>query len=233
MPNDGTIRAAALDGKLEAKLLQGASMRLSNSSRVGLVVLMTNMMLGCDKLGMGNEAPIADGAPAEQQLQKISYMSASDSGSKGRKVYNHLEEAMTCSDFELAMRWNRPPNVEGGPFHKKLVYLTTQLPEDLPKETEVFITARIERGQSLPSGGAGWLLRMQDGSAVQAVESADFWEKQEQDSQQGKVVALDRPTKPGRALCGQGVYQGLVGKNPKQNANTPLIAMLFSMDREK
>src|ERR1700737_237829 len=139
------IRAAAIDGKLEAKLSQGASMRLSNSSRVGLVILMTSMMPGCDKLGMGNEAPVDDGAPAEQQLQQISYMSASDSGSKGRKVYDHLGEAGTCSDFELAMRWNRPPNVEGGAFHKKLVYLDTQFPEDLPKETEVLITARIER----------------------------------------------------------------------------------------
>jgi hypothetical protein len=76
-------------------------------------------------------------------------------------------------------------------------------------------------------------LRMKDGSVVQAAESADFWEKQELDSQQGKVVALDRPTKPGRAFCGQGVYQGLVGKDPKQNTNTPLVSMLFSMDREK
>jgi hypothetical protein len=227
------IRAAAIDGKLEAKRSQGASMRLSNSSRVGLVILMTNVMPGCDKLGMGNETPVADGAPAEQQLQQISYMSASDSGSKGRKVYDHLGEARTCSDFELAMRWNRPPNVEGGAFHKKLVYLNTQFPEDLPKETEVLITARIERAAALPSGGAVWLLRMKDGSVVQAAESADFWEKQELDSQQGKVVALDRPTKPGRAFCGQGVYQGLVGKDPKQNANTPLVSMLFSMDREK
>jgi hypothetical protein len=227
------IRAAAIDGKLEAKLSQGASMRLSNCSRAALVVLMTNMMLGCDKLGMGNEAPVADGAPAEEQLQEIGYMSASASGSKGRKVYDHLEEARTCSDFELAMRWNRPPNVEGGPFHKKLVYLTTQFPENLPNETEVFITARIERGEALPSGGAVWLLDMKDGTVVQAVESANFWEKQEVDSQQGKIVALDRPTKPGRTFCGRGVYQGLVGKNPKQNANAPLISMLFSMDREK
>ena len=195
--------------------------------------VMTSMMPGCDKLGMGNEAPVDDGAPAEQQLQQISYMSASDSGSKGRKVYDHLGEARTCSDFELAMRWNRPPNVEGGAFHKKLVYLDTQFPEDLPKETEVLITARIERGAALPSGGAVWLLRMKDGSVAQAAESADFWEKQELDSQQGKVVALDRPTKPGRAFCGQGVYQGRVGKDPKQNANIPVVSMLFSMDREK
>src|SRR5882757_2541954 len=134
------IRAAQVDGKIAAKQLQGAWMRLNyNVLRVGLVVCVTNLMLGCEKLGMGNEASIADGAPPEQQLQQISYMSAADSGPKGRKVYDRLEEARTCADFELAMRWNRPPNVEGGPFHKKLVYLTTQLPQDLPKETEVFI----------------------------------------------------------------------------------------------
>jgi hypothetical protein len=208
-------------------------MTLSSSSRVGLCFLMTNLMLGCGKLGTGSEAAVADGAPAEEQLQKINYMSSSDSGLKGRKVYDHLQEARTCSDFELAMRWNRPPNVEGGPFHEKLVYLTTQFPKELPKDTEVFITAQIERGQALPSGGAGWLLRMKDGSTLQAVESPDFWEKQEQDSQQGKVVALDRPTKPGRAFCGHGVYQGPVGKNREQNGGTPLISMLFSMDRDK
>jgi hypothetical protein len=208
-------------------------MTLSSSWKVGLVILMTNLMFGCGKPGTGTEAAIADGAPAEEQLQKINYMSSSDSGLKGRKVYDHLQEARTCSDFELAMRWNRPPNVEGGPFHEKLVYVTTQFPKELAKNTEVFITAQIERGEALPSGGAGWLLRMKDGSRLQAVESADFWEKQEQDSQQGKVVALDRPTKPGRAFCGHGVYQGWVGKNREQNDGTPLISMLFMMDREK
>ena len=207
-------------------------MRLRNSSRVGLLLLMINTMLGCGKLGMGTEAPVAD-APSDQQLQKISYMSAADSGPKGRKVYGNLEEARTCADLELAMRWNRPPNIEGGPFRKKLVHVTTQLPHDLPKQTEVFIAARIERGETLPSGETGWLLRMRDGSVVEAVESADIWEKQEQESQQGKVVALVNPTKPGRAFCGHGVYQGLVGRTPKQNANFPLVAMLFSMDREE
>src|SRR5579862_2614347 len=89
------------------KLSHGASMTLSSSSRVGLCFLMTSLMLGCGKFGTGSEAAIADGAPDEEQLQKINYMSSSDSGVKGRKVYDHLQEARTCSDFELAMRWNR------------------------------------------------------------------------------------------------------------------------------
>src|SRR6266581_4308862 len=127
------------------------SVRLTNGpSKVSLILLMTHLMAGCDKLGIGDRAPADDGAPDEQQLQKISYMASADSGPNGRKVYSRLEEAKTCEDLELAMRWNRPPNVEGGPFHKKLLYVTQQLPPDLPKNTEVFIAGRIERGAMLP-----------------------------------------------------------------------------------
>jgi hypothetical protein len=208
-------------------------MRLADSWRVALVFLLANIAGGCDKLGIGHQEPVASGEPTEQQLRKIGYMSSTDSGPKGRKLYSRLEEAKTCADLELAMRWNRPPNVEGGPFHRKLVYLTESIPPDLPKQTEVFIRARIDRGATLPSGSAGWLLRMRDGATVQAVESADFWEKQEQESQQGKVVALVRPNKPGRALCGHGVYQGLAARDPAADRNIPLVAMIFSMDRDK
>jgi hypothetical protein len=209
-----------------------SSASIGSSSRIALLTLLANMA-GCDQLGLGTQAPVDDGAPSEQELGKISYMSTADSGAKGRKVYNHLEEAKTCHDFELAMRWNRPPNVEGGPFHRKMMYLSTSIPPDLPKQSEVFITARIDRGAMQPSGSAAWLLRMRDGSLVQAVEAANFWEKQQQDSQQGKIVALVNPTKPGRAFCGQGVYQGLLGKDSGQNANIPLFAMIFIMDRAK
>jgi hypothetical protein len=200
-----------------------------------LVVLGACLVAGCDKigeqLGMGQQGPVDTGAPDEQQLQKIAYMSADNSGVKGRKLYNHLEEAKTCADLELAMRWNRPPNVAGGPFHKKMAYLTEGFPADLAKETEVFISGKIERGETLTGGGAAWLLKMRDGNRAQAVEGANFWEKQEQDSQTGKHVALVKPTKPGRSFCGQGVYQGAVVKDPDQGSNIPLVSMLYSVDR--
>jgi len=215
-------------------------MRCTLSSGAALLLLLAvTCISGCDKLdklgaklGWGDQAPVGDdGAPDEKQLRKISYMSAEPTGPKGRKLYSHPEQAKTCGDFELAMRWNRPPNVESGPFHQKLVYVDTQLPPDLPKKTEVFIRAKIERGQMLPSGGAVWLLRMKDGPTVQAVESTNFWEQQQQE--EGKTVAIVKPTKPGRAFCGHGVYQGAIGKDADGNANLPVVSMLYSMDRDK
>jgi hypothetical protein len=211
-------------------------MRRNLTFRVGTVILLANLAGGCDKLGIGNEAPVADGAPAEQDLQKISYMSAADAGPKGRKLYSRFEEAKTCGDFELAMRWNRPPNIETGPFKKKMVYLTAGIPADLPKDSEVFITGKIEIWDPLTAGGAGWHLRMQDGTAAQAIETVNFWEKQEQDSQDSqdkKRVAFLKPNKPGRAFCGQAVYQGLAGKDPGQDKPIPLFSVLFAMDRDK
>lgn len=217
--------------------MRGTAVRLGFLSGIGVIVLVTNVVAGCDqlgdKLGIGNRGPVDDGAPGEQELHRIQYMSSADSGPKGRKVYNALEQAKSCEDLELALRWNRPPNIEGGPFHKKLVYVTDAIPPELPKQAEVFIKGRIDRAAMLPTGSAGWLLRMSDGSSVQAVEAANFWEKQQQDSQEGKAVALVKPTKPGRAFCGQGVYQGLAASDPAKNTHIPLVAMLFSMDRDK
>jgi hypothetical protein len=203
------------------------------SFRIGVVLLLAGVTVGCDKLGMGEPPPADDGAPDEAQLHKIRYMSSDNTGPKGRKLYTHLDEAKTCKDLELAMRWNRPPNLEGGPFHKKLTYLTEEFPADLPKNTEVFVMARIDRGQMLAAGGAGWLLHMKNGSVIQAVESTTFWEKQEQDAQQSKVAAIIKPTNPGRAFCGHGVYQGPIAKDSEGNQNIPLISMLYSMDRDK
>jgi hypothetical protein len=208
-------------------------MRHAIKLNVCAIVLLASALCACDQIGLGKKAPEPDGAPTEQELQKIGYMSAANSGANGRKLYSHYEEAKTCGDFELAMRWNRPPNIEGGPFHKKMVYLTTAIPADLPKDSEIFFTARIERGQTLPSGSAGWSLRMQDGSPLQAIETANFWEKQEQASQEGGAVAIVKPEKPGRVLCAQGVYEGVAGKAADQDGKIPLVSVLFAMDRDK
>src|SRR4030088_1943820 len=109
-------------------------MRHRLSLRIAPALCLVSLTCGCDQLGLGSKAPVSDGAPSEQALQKISYMS-SDSQTQGRKQYGHYEEAKTCGDFELAMRWNRPPNLPGGVFHKKIVYLTSGIPGDLPKDS--------------------------------------------------------------------------------------------------
>jgi hypothetical protein len=208
-------------------------MKHSLPFRIGPAMLLVSLTCGCDQLGIGNGASESDGAPSGQQLQKISYMSSSKADTKGRKLYSHYEEAKTCDDFELAMRWNRPPNVAGGVFHKKIVYLTAGVPDHLPKDAEVFITGTIERGNNLGEGALGWHLRMRDGTVVQAVEMQNFLLKQEQAAQDTKVVALQKPNKPGRTFCGQGVYQGVVGKDPDHpDKSIPLVSILFAMDRE-
>jgi hypothetical protein len=61
----------------------------------------------------------------------------------------------------------------------------------------------------------------------------NFLEKEEQAAQDGKRVALEKPNKPGRAFCGQGVYQGVAGKDPDHPEKPiPLVSILFAMDRE-
>jgi hypothetical protein len=197
-------------------------------------VLLTLLTGGCDKLGIGHQPQGPDEAPTPTELQKIAYMSAADSGPGGRKVYTRFEQAKTCGDFELAMRWNRPPGVEGGPFHQKMVYLEQTLPADLPKNTEVFIRGTIQQGEILPSGSARWFVRMKDGTLVEAIEEAGFMEKQEQTAQENtKQTALQSPEKPHRVLCAHGVYQGVAGKDPGKDTKIPLVSLLFAMDRKK
>ncbi len=196
-----------------------------------LLVLVTG---GCDKLGIGHHEQGPDEAPTAQQLQKIAYMSSDDSGPGGRKTYTRFEEAKTCGDFELAMRWNRPPGVEGGSFHQKMVYLDATVPADLPKNTEVFIRGTIQEGDILPSGSGRWFVRMQDGTLVEAVEDSGYMEKEAQAAQENsKQTALVSPEKPHRVLCAHGVYQGVAGKDPSKDAKIPLVAVLFAMDRKK
>jgi hypothetical protein len=208
-------------------------MSLRQSWQLGALLLLAVITPGCDKLGIGTRAPVADEAPTEPELQKISYMSAADTGVNGRKLYTRFEEAKTCGDFELAMRWNRPPGLEGGPFHQKMVYLRAMLPADLPKNSEVFIRATIEEGEALPSGSARWYLRMQDGTLVEAVEDSSFMEKQEQAAQESKQTALVQPNTPHRAFCGHGIYQGVAGKDPAKDDKIPLVSVLYAMDRKK
>ncbi len=199
--------------------------------QVGGLVLLAVVTAGCDKLGIGSQGPVVDEAPTEQDLTKIGYMSSADSGPSGRKLYTRFEEAKSCGDFELALRWNRPPGVEGGPFHQKLVYLKSTLPADLPKNTEVFLRATIEEGETLPSGSARWFLRMQDNTLIEAVEDAGFMEKQEQAAQESKQTALVEPNKPHRAFCAHGIYQGVAGKDPTKDEKIPLVSVLYAMDR--
>ena len=202
-------------------------------SRMAAAVLLAALACGCDRFGMGNKVAEPDGAPSEQELQKISYMSSSDVKDQGRKRYSHYEEAKTCGDLELAMRWNRPPNVAGGAFHQKMVYLTSAVPGDLPKDAEVFVAGTIEKANNLTSGALGWQVRLRDGTQVLAVETQNFLEKQQQLAQDGKWVALQKPDTAGRAFCGQGVYQGMGAKDPKDpQQQIPLISILFGMDRD-
>jgi hypothetical protein len=208
-------------------------MRYEPLFRIGTLIVLANMASGCDRLEVVEPSPVADGAPTDEELRNIDYMSAATLGPNGRKLYGRYEEARTCADFELAMRWNRPPNIEGGPFHRKIVYLTSGIPADLPKNSEVFITAKINRGETLPTGSAGWSLRMEDGTLVQAIETANFWEKEEQASQEGGAVAIVKPEKPGRTLCAHGVYEGLVGRTADHDQRIPLVSILFAMDREQ
>jgi len=200
-------------------------------ARLGAVLLLTGLSAGCDQLGSGNKAPQEPEVPSAHELSRIGYL-PTESDPNGRKIYNQLAKARSCGDFELAMRWNRPPNIAGGPFGKKMAYLGTASPADLPKDSEVFLTGTIVRGASLAEGDQGWYLRMKDGTVVEVVERADYLQKQEQDTQGDRLGALNQPDKPGRVLCGHGYYLGALGADPeKGDKKIPLYSMLFALDR--
>jgi hypothetical protein len=116
-----------------------------------------------------------------------------------------------------------------------MVYLADTVPADLPKESEVFIRGTIERGDQLVAGGWAWIVKMHDGSLLQAAEMQDFITKQDQETAgNSKAMTLDKPSKPGRAFCGQAVFQGVKGKAPNdEGKKIPLFSMLYAIDREK
>ncbi|HVS76277.1 MAG TPA: hypothetical protein VHE11_05035, partial [Steroidobacteraceae bacterium] len=136
-------------------------------------LLLAALPAGCAKLGLGGGQSHSAELPTARQLKLIHYMSQAP-GPNGRRVFDHLEQARSCRDFEIAMRWDRPPDVKGGPFDDKMVYISSRVPADLPKNSEVFISGRIEQGQSLPSGGSVWSVRLKDGGEVQAVETPQY-----------------------------------------------------------
>jgi hypothetical protein len=209
-------------------------MKNSKSLLIGALALAA-ALAGCDQFGGAKKALGPPEVPSDAQLKKISYMTAENSGPQGRKSYTHLWQARTCADLETAMRWNRPPNVAGGSFGKQMVYLVDTVPADLPTDSEVFIRGTIEKGDQLVAGGWAWIVKMKDGSLLQAAEMQDFITKQDQETVgNSKAMTLDRPGNPGRGFCGQGVFQGMKGKAPNQEGQKiPLFSMLYAIDRDK
>lgn len=201
---------------------------------LALAVLLAGCnKLGLDKLGLGGQAAQSKQLPTPRQLKAIAYMSQSK-GADGRPSYDHLEQAKSCHDLEIAMRWNRPPDVKAGPFNQKMTYISSDVPAGLSKNSEVFVTGAIKAGQSMASGGSVWSLKLQDGSEVQAIETPEYTEKQEEAQQQsGAHATMVHPYTPGRLLCVYGVYQGDIGMALGQPRHVPLVSVLFAMDRPR
>jgi hypothetical protein len=221
LPSRGTVY-----GILTVKMRMGAP----SSQFFVLFVLATAGLAGCGKLQLGSESPASAQLPSASELERIGYMSKSP-GPDGRPIFDKLGQARSCRDLELAMRWNRPPDVQGGPFNEKLIYLSSGIPASLPKQSEVFIVGVIEHGLSLPSGAWGWSLKTTDGSEVQAIEAAEYWQKQEQEQQEGGAASISKPYARGRKLCAHGIYQGATGQSLNGTGQVPLVSVLFSIDR--
>ena len=201
---------------------------------MALAVLLAGCnRLGLDKLGLGfgNQPQHSNELPSARQLKGIAYMSQAKSGPNGRPMYDHLEQAKSCHDLEIAMRWNRPPDIKAGPFNQKMTYISSGVPASLSKTSEVFVTGVIKAGQTLPSGGSVWSLKLQDGSEVQAIETPEYTEKQEEAQQSGGKATMVHPYTPGRLLCAYGIYQGDIGMALGQPRHVPLVSVLFAMDR--
>jgi len=206
-------------------------MRNLNLQFAGTALLLAALLTGCDKLGLGRQQQSTE-LPTRHELESIHYMSQSP-GQGGRSVYDHLEQARSCHDLEIAMRWNRPPDVKSGPFNEKMVYITSSVPKGLQKNSEVFISGEIERGEAQPSGSSVWALKLKDGSEVQAIESTEYAQKQAEAQQEGGHATIVRPFTHGRAFCAYGIYQGENGMSLDQKQHVPLINVLFAMDRRR
>ncbi len=195
-------------------------------------LLLAASLPGCGRLGLGGQPRQSAELPTARQLKKIDYMSMSQTaGPDGRRTYDSLDQAKSCHDLEIAMRWNRPPDIKAGPFNQKMVYVSSSMPTSLSKSSEVFITGVIKAGQTMSSGGSAWSLKLKDGSEVQAVESVGYAQKQEEAQQAGGNPTMVHPYTPGRLLCAYGVYQGSIGSALSQHGHVPLISVLFAMDR--
>jgi len=193
-------------------------------------LLLAASLAGCNKLGLGGQQASKQ-LPTPRQLKAIAYMSQVP-GPDGRKIYDHLEQAKSCHDLEIAMRWNRPPDVKSGPFNGKMIYVSASLPADLTRNSEMFVTGVIKAGQSLSAGGAVWALKLKDGSEIQAVESQQYTDQQAEAQQAGGHATMLHPYTPGRLLCAYGVYQGKIGTVDQQQ-HVPMVSILFAMDRAK
>ena len=190
--------------------------------------------LSLDKLGLGGQSAQSKELPTPRQLKTIAYMSQAKGGQDNRLVYDHIEQAKSCHDLDIAMRWNRPPDIKAGPFDQEMTYISAGVPADLSKASEVFLTGKIKAGQSLASGGSVWSLTLPDGSELQAIETPEYSEKQEEAQQQaGAPQTMSHPYTPGRLLCVYGVYQGDIGMALGKQAHVPLVSVLFAMDRTK
>jgi hypothetical protein len=199
---------------------------------VGMGLLATLGVAGCSKLGLGGKAPPSHELPSAAELKTIRYMTRAP-GPDGRRIYVHLSEAKSCRDLQIALRWDRPPDVRGGPFDDKMVYVTDAVPPGLATNSEVFVSGSIEQGQSLPSGGSVWAVKLRGGGEVQAVETAEYSAKQEEAQQSGGPATVVHPYTPGRMFCGYGVYQGDKGMALNGHGRVPLVSVLFAMDRRR
>lgn len=211
-------------------------MRSLNLRLAAIGVLLATVLTGCDKLGLDRlgfgHKEQSKQLPSARELKTIRYMSQS-AGPDGRKVFDHLEQAKSCHDLEIAMRWNRPPDIKSGPFNGKMVYLSAAVPASLPKDTEVYVSGEIEQGEAQPSGSSVWALKLKDGSEVQAIESTGYAQKQAEAQQEGGHATMVRPYTHGRVLCAYGIYQGTSGLSLDQKRHVPLISILFAMDRRR
>jgi len=168
-------------------------MRSLIAHRAGSALVLAALLAGCSKLGLGNAQPRSADLPSPRQLKSIRYMSQVP-GADGRPVFDRLSQARSCRDLEIAVRWDRPPDVKGGPFDDKMVYVSSRVPADLAKNSEVFVTGVIEQGRALSSGGSVWAVRLKRGGEVQAVETAQFAEKQDEAQQGGGRATMVHPS---------------------------------------
>lgn len=198
----------------------------------GTGLLTAVCLAGCSKLGLGGKPAQSHELPTAAELKSIRYMTRAP-GPDGRRLYVHLSQAKSCHDLQTALRWDRPPDVRGGPFDDKMVYVTAHMPARLAINSEVFITGAIEQGQSLPSGGSVWAVKLKGGGAVQAVETAQYAAQQEEAQQAGGAASMVHPYIRGRMFCGYGFYQGDKGMALNGHGHVPLLSILFAMDRRR
>lgn len=157
-------------------------------------------LAGCSQ----SAAPVdLNSAPSENDLSPISYMHRDRSNQ-----FDRLNEAKSCNDMQLAVRWNhlahRDPNENRPQWHQSIAKFGSG--DDLvavSANQTVFFSGTITQFAENKEVGGIWDFETADGNVLRGVMLKDFVnDVLTEDQRNPKHPYFIKPIMKGRALCG-------------------------------